>query len=239
MKMSRIERAIVLAAGKGTRLAPLTDYIPKPLIAVNGKRMIESIIEALVKNGILEIYVVVGYRKESFSFLNDKYPYIKLIENPFFETCNNISSIYVAREYLHNAMIIEGDLNIRNASILSPDFIRSGYNAVRVAGTTHEWVLQIDDCGIVTSCSRCGGTSGWQLYGISRWSAVDGKLLRTLVEKEFIDKKNTEIYWDEVALFLYREEFELGIFEMPSEAVFEIDSIEELQSIDNHYGQEK
>ena len=239
MKMSRIERAIVLAAGKGTRLAPLTDYIPKPLIAVNGKRMIESIIEALVKNGILEIYVVVGYRKEFFSFLNDKYPYIKLIENPFYETCNNISSIYVAREYLHNAMIIEGDLNIRNASILSPDFIRSGYNAVRVAGTTHEWVLQIDDCGIVTSCNRCGGTSGWQLYGISRWSALDGKLLRTLVEKEFIDKKNTGIYWDEVALFLYREEFELGIFEMPSDAVFEIDSIEELQSIDNHYVQEK
>ena len=58
--MSKITRAIIMAAGKGTRMHPITETLPKPLIRVHGKRMIDTIIEALHENGIYEIYVVVG-----------------------------------------------------------------------------------------------------------------------------------------------------------------------------------
>ena len=61
--------AIVMAAGKGERMHPLTLTTPKPLILVNGERMIDSVIHALHQNGIFEIYAVVGYLTEH--LLND------------------------------------------------------------------------------------------------------------------------------------------------------------------------
>ena len=58
--MYKVERAIILAAGQGTRLQPVTLDTPKPLVKVNNVRMIETIINALQSNGINEIYIVVG-----------------------------------------------------------------------------------------------------------------------------------------------------------------------------------
>ena len=81
--MFKIERAIIMAAGKGTRLLPITEKVPKPLIKVNGISMIETIITSLKKNNINEIYIVVGYIKEEFSYLKDKYKNISFIENPY------------------------------------------------------------------------------------------------------------------------------------------------------------
>ena len=64
--MNKIKRAIIMAAGFGNRMQPITLNTPKPLIKVNGKRMIDTIVEALYENSIFEIYVVVGYKKEQF-----------------------------------------------------------------------------------------------------------------------------------------------------------------------------
>ena len=100
-----VKRAIIMAAGIGQRLRPVTSTIPKPLVAVNGVRMIDTIIAALHKNGIYEIYVVIGYLKEQFYEWVKKYSGITLIENPWYAECNNIASLYVAREYLNNAII--------------------------------------------------------------------------------------------------------------------------------------
>ena len=92
-------RAIIMAAGIGTRMRPVTVHTPKPMIQVNGVRMIDTILDQLMYNGIREIYIVVGYLKEKFGVLLKKYPNVQLIENPYYQSCNNISSLYVAREY--------------------------------------------------------------------------------------------------------------------------------------------
>lgn len=232
--MNKVERAVILAAGYGNRMKPVTLETPKPLVKVNGVRMIDTTIEALHYNEIYEIYVVVGYLKEQFYEWKKKYPEITLIENPFFDSCNNISSLYVAKEYLENAVIMDGDQIISNKEVLKPMFEHSGYNSVWVDTFTDEWLQTVRN-GIVTSCSRNGGERGWRLYSISRWTSEDGRRLKQHLEREFEEKKNRQIYWDDIALFCYPQEYRLGIYPMKMGDVTEIDSIDELVEIDPGY----
>ncbi len=234
MKTNKVKRAIIMAAGKGERLRPVTLITPKPLVTVNGKRMIDSVIDSLHCNGIYEIYIVVGYLKEQFKQLKDKYSEITIIDNPYYETCNNISSLYIARNHLENAIILDGDQIIYNDKVLSAEFELSGYNAVWTDEHTDEWLMSVQN-GIVTGCSRTGGSHGWQLYSISRWNAEDGKKLKKHLEIEFELKKNRQIYWDDVPMFCYPQEYQLGIREMNMGDIVEIDSIDELAKLDSSY----
>lgn len=103
--MIKAKRAIILAAGLGSRLSELTKQTPKPLITVNGKAMIETIIEAMLLAGIKDITIVVGYKSEQFRQLKKKYRTIKFIENPYYVIYNNISSLYVARHLIDDCYI--------------------------------------------------------------------------------------------------------------------------------------
>lgn len=227
-----VKRAIIMAAGIGKRMQPLTLSTPKPLVKVNGIRMIDSVVDALNKNGIKEIYVVAGYLKEQFyEWAKDKD--VSVIENPYYDVCNNISSLYVARNHLENCMILDGDQVINNPDVLSPYFKLSGYNAVWCEGHTNEW-LMTEENGIVKSCSRTGGSHGWQLYSVSRWSQEDGRKLKNHLEQEF-ESGNRNIYWDDVAIFCHFKDYSLGIYEMNRNDIVEIDGLDELAAIDPSY----
>lgn len=232
-KENTVERAIIMAAGKGERLRPVTLTTPKPLVAVNGVRMIDSVIRGLHENDITEIYVVTGYLKERFDTLPMQYPGVRLIENPLYESWNNIASLYAARHYLSNCMILDGDQMIYRPEVLDKHFQLSGYNAVWTEEETAEWLLDVED-GHVRGCSRTGGSHGWQLYSVSRWTDQDGQRLRGHLEAEF-ERGNKDIYWDDVALFCYPEHYDLGIFEMKKGDVVEIDNFNELIQLDPSY----
>ena len=232
--MNKVRRAIIMAAGIGSRLRPITLHTPKPLVKVHGVRMIDTVLRGLLEQGIAEIYIVVGYRKERFAALKRDYPQIKLIENPYYAECNNISSLFAAREHLEDAMILDGDLIIRNPAVLSPVFERSGYNAIWTDGQTEEWLMQAEN-GMVRSCSRTGGSGGWQLFSISRWTQDDGRKLKRLLELEFLEKRNRQIYWDDVPMFCHFQEFQLQVYPMQPEDGIEIDSFAELAALDAAY----
>ena len=232
--MHTVKRAIIMAAGQGKRMRPITLETPKPLVRVGGVRMIDTVIRGLRNQGITEIYVVVGYKKEQFSALPQEYPGLVLIENPWYDSCNNISSLYAARQHLADVIILDGDQIIYNDAILSPEFQRSGYNAIWTDGPTNEWLMTVQS-GLVTGCSRTGGCQGWQLYSISRWTAEDGTRLRQQLETEFAEKQNCQIYWDDLVMFCYPETYQLGIRKMQPGDLVEVDDLAELAALDPSY----
>ncbi len=233
--MNRVERAIILAAGKGKRMRELTHDLPKPLIPVNGRPMIESAIQGLLSNGIQDIIIIVGYQKEKFSEIAERYPQVRLVENPYYDTCNNISSIYTVRDYLCNAMILEGDQFYFSADPLKAEFEYSGYNVFWTDEPTQEWIADADENGRILACHDTGAPKGWLVYGVSRWTREDGIRLKQLITYEFEEKHNDQILWDRVPVFLYPQLFNLHIMPTADRLRVELDSIEELSAVDPSY----
>ena len=233
--MHSVKQAVIMAAGLGNRLRPLTLDTPKPLIEVNGVRMIDTAIRALRANGIAEIYVVAGWLKEQFRCLEEEYPGLRLIENPWYDTCNNISSLYVARDHLEDAVILEGDQIILDPAVLAPDFDRSGYGCVWSEGATRDWLITADENGAVTHCSPDGGSGGWRVCGVSRWTAEDGRELKSLLEQEFEKKQNRQIFWDAIALLMHPDQFQLTVRPLDAGGIIEIDNLTELAAVDGRY----
>ena len=97
----KVDCAVILACGMGKRLIPLTFDIPKCMIKVKGEVLIERQIEQIRKAGISEIIIVVGYLKEKFEYLKEKYG-VKLIYNEEYKEKNTLTSLYKAIPYLQN-----------------------------------------------------------------------------------------------------------------------------------------
>lgn len=134
---------IILAAGMGTRLRPLTDNTSKALVKVNGESMIERQIKYLKQIEIKEIIVVTGYLDEEFDYLADKYG-VKLIFNDKYDIYNNAYSLYLVREYLSDSYIIEGDVFLTN-NFLKSSLETSTYSSGIKKGFLSEWILNFGD----------------------------------------------------------------------------------------------
>jgi choline kinase len=99
-------KAIIVAAGIGSRLGDLTKDLPKPLVDVNGKSILERQIEIFKKFGIDEIFVVTGYKKDKITFSNVKYIY-----NSEYQQTEQIGSLMKARKHISGDVIISfGDI---------------------------------------------------------------------------------------------------------------------------------
>lgn len=233
--MNIAERAVIVAAGFGSRLLPITKETPKPLIKVNGKRIIDTIIDALHYNGIQEIHIVIGYLKERFYELLKKYPDLHFIENPYYQEYNNLSSLFCAKEYLENAIVIDGDQIIKNRDILQPSFDSSGYCGSWIDQENNgEWILKIEDEKII-GCDRNGKSKGLQLHSVSFWAKEDAEKLKKHLEEEFLVNRNKSIYWDDIVIFLHPEDYDLKIKKLASGDLIEIDSISDLAAVDRRY----
>ena len=232
---TRTETAIIMAAGKGVRLGAYTAETPKPLLKVHGKPIIESEIEALLAQGIKDINIVVGYKKEQFEYLKDKYK-VSLIYNPDFDKANNISSLYHARHKLinKNTVIMDGDLLFSSPSIIKQSILYSGYSAFWTE-ETKEWALYLNDMSKIRACDRDGGKDCLELKSLSYWTRKDATLLADLITDVYRKKFQTDVYWDDVPMFIHFDRFNLHVHFIEQNDIQEIDTVEELQAIDKSY----
>lgn len=233
--MESITRAIIIAAGEGRRLRPLTEQIPKPLVKVNGVRIIDTSIQALKQNGIHSIYIVTGYKKEQFEELYQDDPDITILVNPDYQKGNNITSMYVARDYLPNSFVVEGDIMIRDPELFRPSIDCSSYCMTWMQDVpVPEWAVRLKD-GYVSSCKINGGRNAFRLYGISMWTREDGLRLGKMIREYMENGEDRSIYWDEIALRLQLQQFKLGVRQISDQDVFEIDTLQELATLDPGY----
>ena len=122
------EVAILMAAGLGSRMKPLTDTVAKPLVRVNGVPLIETVIAALEKRGVSDIYVVTGYRAEQFDALAAAHGNVSLVHNAEYATKNNLNSIAVAADRMgeSDCFVCEADLFVPSPDVLCRNLVQSG-----------------------------------------------------------------------------------------------------------------
>lgn len=231
----RAKRAILFAAGFGSRMRPITISTPKPLVRVHGTRIIDRLIDALLSVGVDEIYIVRGYLKDSFDQLLAKYPTLKFIDNPLFDTTNNISSALVAKDHFENAYAFESDLLIENTELITKYQYTSNYLAIPVE-CTDDWYFDADEDGVITHIAKGKDAPCWQMVGCSYWSAADGKRLSRDIPEVFARGGECEqIFWDDVALDRKPEDYAIHVRQCTADDITEIDSFAELQEIDPAY----
>lgn len=223
------ERAIVLAAGRGERMRPLTDEMPKPMVRVDGRRIIDTLLAALVAAGIPEIYVVRGYLGEKFDALKEEYPTLHFIDNPHWHEANNISSLLAAGALVENAFVVEGDLFLQNPSLLSREQQGTNYLAIPVKETT-DWCFFPDEAGVIRRMA-VGGTDCWKMVGISYWTTEDGRNLAQSIRRLYETPGGAARYWDEAALSADIEDFSVHVRACTAEDVQEIDTLAELETL--------
>lgn len=228
----RVRKAIILAAGFGSRLAPVTLDTPKPLVTVNGVRIIDTLLDALVNKGITNINIVVGYRKDQFEELKKKYPTLTLIENEEFNTSNNIVSIMKCIDMIDRCYICEADLYITNPDVIRKYEYTTNYLGAKVK-ETDDWCFKKSN-GYVMSYDR-GGEDCYQAYGISYWNEEDSEKLKTDIKKVYNSRGGKEYLWENVPMKIMKKNYKIEIRSCHKSDIIEIDNFMELVAADPSY----
>ncbi len=230
----RVKRAIIVAAGFGSRMMPATEDRPKPMVRVNGVRIIDTLLDALVSADIKDITVVGGYRYDKLNDLLKKYPSLRLLENKEYADTNNISSAMTALEQLSGGCYFcEADLYISNPKIITKYQYTSN-----ILGSwsleTDDWSFKMQD-GCLADY-RKGNTYCYNYYGISYWTPEDCEKLRKDFAEVYSSYENgKEYFWEFIPFVLKKEDYQVEIRLCQKQDIMEIDNYSELQQLDPGY----
>lgn len=226
----RVDNAIILAAGFGSRFVPLTYEKPKGLLEVHGKPMLEHQIEQLIDAGVSDIVIVVGYMKEAFEYLVDKYG-VKLVVNPDYAVKNNLESLRCAASYLGNSYVLVADNWIDRAIFNAYEF-DSWFSCLRFDGPTDEWCVDTDEAMRITGI-EIGGADSLAIVGPAffnaRFSARFVELMGEYEDRADVD----DFYWEQI---LKDHIDELAMYASDQTGnVHEFECLEELRAYDISY----
>lgn len=230
-KKIKVDNAVIMAAGVSSRFAPLSYERHKALTVVRGEILIERQIKQLKEANIQDIYIVVGYKKEQFTYLVDKYD-VKLINNPDYLERNNNSSIWAARYVIKNSYICSSDnYFVHNPFTKEVDY--SYYAAEYSKGYTVEWCMSEDKEGYINSVT-VGGKDSWYMLGHTFWSQDFSQSFLAILESEYNKQETINKLWENIyiehldVLKMKIKKYEPGI-------IYEFDTIDELRKFDSSY----
>lgn len=228
----QVDNAVILAAGASTRFIPLSLEQPKGLFEVKGERLIERQIQQLQDAGIRDITMVLGYKKEMFYYLAEKYG-VKFIINDAFNIKNNIESLYLAGKELKNTYICVSD-----SYFVENPFHRFAYQTfnagVSVSETTNEMYVDTASDGQITKMEE-GRSGGQILLGHAFWNRTFSGAFLALAEADREVGRYASSYWEWMVKDhldslppIYFKEYMAG-------NIFEFDYFEELRQFDTQY----
>ena len=243
----RVNSAVILAAGFGSRFVPLTFETPKGLLEVFGERMIERQINQLHEAGIMDITIVVGYLKEKFEYLIDKFG-VKLLYNPEYHNKNTLTTVYRARDCFKgkNTYLLSSDNWIRENMYHTYE-CGAWYSSVYMEGATSEWCLEASKKGLLTGVA-VGGSDSWVMYGPVYFSREFSEEFFPVLEKYYETPGTEQMYWEQVLADLLNGTAgehvpsmakypapKMYINRQPENQVYEFENLEELRVFDEKY----
>ena len=162
IQQHKVTNAIILAAGKSKRFKPISDYCPKGLSIIKGEVLVERQIKQLQAVGVTDITLVVGYKKEMFFYLADKYD-VKIVINEQYDTQDNVSSLRLVLDQLDNTYICSVD-NYYPENLFNTYEYRGFYSTIYVENNVDEWVVTTDESGMINDVN-IGVPSGYIMLG--------------------------------------------------------------------------
>lgn len=227
----RVTNAVIMAAGFSQRFAPISYEKPKGVLKVRGEILIERQIRQLLKAGITDIAVVVGYRQEYFFYLASKYG-VDIVVNPDYATRENSSSLWAVRERLANTFICSSD-DYFTHNPFERYVYESYYSAVYAEGETEEWCIETDEAGYIIA-APVGGTDAWVMLGHVYMDRRFSREFRQVLE-EVYDRPETERkHWENVYLD-HTDRLPMRMRRYPDGVIYEFDSLDDVKDFDSAF----
>ena len=228
LKPYKVENAVILAAGMSSRFAPISYEKPKGLLTVHDEVLIERHIRQLQEAGINEIIVVVGYKKEMFFYLEEKFG-VHIVINPDFAMRNNNSSLMKVRELLGNTYICTSDIYYTESPF--KQYVWKSYYAVEYCeGPTSEWCVSTDKNERIVNV-KIGGADSWYMTDQAYFDRTFAGRFCDILEAEYDDPRTAGKLWEEMYAE-HIEELDMEALKLPEGTVFEFDSLDELKEFD-------
>ena len=229
----KVDNAVIMAAGLSSRFVPLSLEKPKGLLTVKGEVLIERQIKQLQAAGIKDIILVLGYKKESFFYLEDMFDGLKIIINPEYNIKNNPHSIYLAGKHLGNSYICSSD-DYFTEDPFEAYVYRSYYSAVHVKEKTNEWYMIPDSKGNIAKVKK-SGEDGFVMLGHVYWDrSFSAAMMKILTESESSGVYD-QVLWEDILADNVKTLPLMEIKEYPEGVIFEFDSLDELRVFDRVY----
>ncbi|MBO6134290.1 MAG: NTP transferase domain-containing protein [Lachnospiraceae bacterium] len=229
----KVDAAIIFACGMGVRLAPLTYDTPKSFIKVKGERLIERQIEQLIASGINDITIMVGYLKEKFDYLIDKYN-VKLVYNREYKNKNTLSTFYTAKELLRNknVYICVSDVyineNIYHKYEIEPYYIGAFYEDCK-----NEWRYIVNSKNQIKSV-EVGGKNDFCLVGPCFLTKEFLSVFIPMIERYYSMSSTNNYYWEDVLVQNFSKLPNIYMHKLDKDVIYEFDSLKDLNDFDKN-----
>ena len=235
-------KALILAAGIGSRLAPITDSVPKSMVPVNGKPILVKQIENLMSNGVEDITIITGYKSNVIEELITKYPTVKTIESKDYLNTNNMYSAYLAKEKMYNQEMLLMNADVYYDESIIAELLKEQYvNAIVTdIGTYNEESMKVvEKNGRLIAISKKIEEKDALGCSIDVYKFCAAASIAFFDKcSEYIEEKKELKLWSEVALNDILNDIEFVACPLKGRWV-EIDNHDDLAMAENIFSQEQ